>query len=833
MKKIRILPALSLFVLLFTHWMPENFAQITPTEEEPALVRVLLEPDAVIMESIYRADFDVAYVGREGEGIHIVADAADMRRLEANNIPFEVMHWDLCAHYESRFDQSIAQTGGKSRGLGYGSMGGFFTYAEVEDKMDEWRNDYPDLVGAKINLGNTHQNREVWAFKVSDNVDVDEDEPEAIIDCLTHAREPQSMMTTLYFVNWMLENYPSDPFAKFLIENRELWVVPVHNPDGYERNRQYKPYGGGMWRKNRRNNGDGTRGVDPNRNWGYMWGYDNVGSSPTTSSDTYRGPYSMSEPITQALASHIEARMPKARMSIHTYGNYWLIPWGYDRIYAPDHDLLLALADEMAPPGYATGTPWEILYEVNGGNLDWDYGEHGIVSFTPEMGNGIDGFWPATNRIMPIAEENLPSMQYFLAIAGAYMRLQTFECTETAGKINNYLDAGDTVDLVVDVMNRGMVDFTGSVPVYISTSSPHIQIIDNDCQVPGMASRTCSNNAADPMSFKILSSAAYASTLTIDLEIHFNGYVQNETIDLVVGTPRKSICEDIEYEPYQWKVGHPSDTAQSGKWAWGDPCGTTQGNDTVQPEDDFSANGTHCFATDCGLPGQGPEDQDLDNGFTYLISPQFDLSDAVHPRLGFSYWWYKAADAGDLDRFTVTISNDGGYQWTNVDRIFAREVSEWTEVVVNIEDIIELTDRMKIRFMAMDIPDNSLLEALVDDIWIEIYSPEPLLTFFGELIAGDVCSLGVAWEPDYNYWIYVSPGKGPGVSLPNGTWYLDPPFFFMLYTGTLDARGRATGLLPVPDTPGIVGSTFYFQSFLIPPGGGAPLISNCLAGEVK
>ena len=98
------------------------------------------------------------------------------------------------------------------------------------------------------------------------------------------------MVSLIYFMQYILSQYGTDPEITCLINNRELYFVPCANPDGYVYNQTTNPNGGGFWRKNRRNNGDGTFGVDLNRNFDYNWGFDNNGSSPITSSEVYRGP---------------------------------------------------------------------------------------------------------------------------------------------------------------------------------------------------------------------------------------------------------------------------------------------------------------------------------------------------------------------------------------------------------------------------------------------------------------------------------------------------------------------------------------------------------------
>jgi murein tripeptide amidase MpaA len=124
---------------------------------------------------------------------------------------------------------------------------------------------YPNLITPKWSLGTTHEGRQIWAVKISDNPNVNENEPQVFFDALIHAREPQSMATVLYFMYYLLENYGINQEVTYLVNNREIYFVPVLNPDGYVYNQTTNPSGGGDWRKNRRNN-SGSYGVDLNRN---------------------------------------------------------------------------------------------------------------------------------------------------------------------------------------------------------------------------------------------------------------------------------------------------------------------------------------------------------------------------------------------------------------------------------------------------------------------------------------------------------------------------------------------------------------------------------------
>src|SRR5690606_38361948 len=124
--------------------------------------------------------------------------------------------------------------------------------------------------------------------------DTDQGKPEVFYNSLHHAREPASLSQVVYYMWHLLETYGTDPETTYLLDNTEMYFVPCVNPDGYVHNETTDPNGGGMWRKNRRDNGDGTFGIDLNRNYGHFWGLDDTGSSPNPESDVYRGPSAFS-----------------------------------------------------------------------------------------------------------------------------------------------------------------------------------------------------------------------------------------------------------------------------------------------------------------------------------------------------------------------------------------------------------------------------------------------------------------------------------------------------------------------------------------------------------
>ena len=180
-------------------------------------------------------------------------------------------------------------------------------------------------------IGYSLEGRPILGVKISDNVETDEDETEIYFNSLIHAREPIGLEITLDLMHQLLDNYGIDPDITAFVDETEIWITPIINPDGYVFNETTNPSGGGMWRKNMRDNGDGSYGVDLNRNWGFLWGYDDIGSTPDGYDETYRGTGPFSEPEMQAVHNFINAHDFPVIVNYHSYGNMYIRPWGFNR----------------------------------------------------------------------------------------------------------------------------------------------------------------------------------------------------------------------------------------------------------------------------------------------------------------------------------------------------------------------------------------------------------------------------------------------------------------------------------------------------------------------
>lgn len=360
----------------------------------------------------------------------------ELNRVREAGFTFEVLISDVSNYYRERAEaeKDIQILRNQSvefpvpQNWGYGSMGGFYTYQQVLDKLDFMAQQWPHLITVRQPINPalpSIQGKPIWFVKISDNVNVTENEPEVLYTSLIHAREGIGVQQMIYYMLYLLENYNTNPNVKAIVDNTEMYFVPVVNPDGYLFNQQNSPTGGGMWRKNRRQNSDATWGVDLNRNFGYKWGLDNTGSSNVPSSETYRGTAAFSEPETSNLRQFCESRNFKIALNYHSYSNLLLYPWGYTSVPTPDNAVFAAHAALMTRDSrYITGPGNTTIYATNGASDDYMYGEtltkNAIFSYTPELGSSTDGFWPAMNRIIPLCQENMIQNVRAAQLAGSF-----------------------------------------------------------------------------------------------------------------------------------------------------------------------------------------------------------------------------------------------------------------------------------------------------------------------------------------------------------------------------------------------------------------------------
>jgi hypothetical protein len=419
-----------------------------------------------------------------------------------------------------------------------GSMNGFYTYQELLDDLDSMALLYPNLITVKASIDSTNQTwegRPIFFVKLSDNPNFDETEPEVYYSAVHHAREPGSMQQLVYYMWYLLENYNQDSLVTAIVNNRELFFVPCLNPDGYLYNELTNPGGFGYWRKNRRDNLDGTFGVDLNRNYDMFWGFDDFGSSPITSSEVYRGTSPGSEPEISMAKNFINGRNFKTAMDNHTFGNYLLYPWGHvPDLYTPDSAYYEALANLFTEYNdYAYGTVNQTLnYVSNGGSFDWLYGEQvskpKIFDFTPEFGYD---FWPDPTDIVPIIQDAMYNNFMVALVAGSYANADDVSekyIASSSGFINyNFIQLG------LDTVANYTVLLTPISTTINSTGAPKVYSNLNFFQT-----------LTDSISFSLNTPIANGTEIRFLLTVDFGSYQISDTLVKYYGNPAFVLSDD-------------------------------------------------------------------------------------------------------------------------------------------------------------------------------------------------------------------------------------------------------------------------------------------------
>lgn len=419
-----------------------------------------------------------------------------------------------------------------------GSCGGFCTIDECYAHLDNMFALYPNLITEKTPVSSmvTYQNRTMYYVKLSDNPNESEGEPQVLYTGMHHAREGIGMQHLLYYMYYLLENYETNKEVADLVNSTEMFFIPILNVDGYARNIQTNPSGGGMWRKNRVANGDGSFGVDINRNYGFFWGYDDEGSSPIPYDDTYRGTEAFSENETRMIKEFCESHNFKIALNYHSYSNLFLYPWGYTPDACPDDNVFSEYSKRMTADNHYTYGPGSTtIYPTNGGSDDWMYGEQStkekIMSWTPEVGNGGDGFWPQTSRIIPLCQENMLQSILAARYSGTYGEL--LDQTPMIIPERNYY-------AIFDVTRLGQTPANYSI--HIEPLGDEFESVGDTITVSGLSVLA---KSTDSIPFVLKSSVKSSDTLRFVYVLN-DGYVTyRDTVEKYFGTPVVLFADDL------------------------------------------------------------------------------------------------------------------------------------------------------------------------------------------------------------------------------------------------------------------------------------------------
>jgi carboxypeptidase T len=537
------------------------------------------------------------------KGDYFIGEFSDneVNLIKQTGLSYEVLISDMSTYYTNRnkeADKTMTTASSCKNCKKYpvpanftlGSMGGFYTYQEYLDIMDSMAAKFPNLISARhaIDTSHTWEGRSLYWLKISNNPNVNQSKPQVLYTAIHHAREPESLTELVYFMWYLLENYNTNAEVKYLVDNLEMYFVPCVNPDGYIYNHTTNPTGGGLWRKNRRNNGDGTMGVDLNRNYDFLWGFDDIGSSPTTSSDTYRGPSPASEPEIKMMQKFCASHAFKLAVNNHTYSDLLIEPDSAG-ITTPDSTLYvnfflrMTFCDEF---GYGTSIQ-TVGYTTNGDSDSWMYGEKStkpqILAMTPESGSPDDGFWPVLANITPLAENVMDQNFYAARLTAAYA-----EVDDISGPF-----ISQSGYIKYNIQRLGLQPGTFSVSI-----TP----VGSSFQSVG-AGKTYSSmielqTITDSINFTLVNGLSPATTVQFLLNVNNGGYTRTDTITRVVGTPVIAFvdnCNSISQWTGTWGISTVNFVSPTGSIT-DSPIGNYADNSTTQTTTISNINLTDAIA---------------------------------------------------------------------------------------------------------------------------------------------------------------------------------------------------------------------------------------------
>jgi hypothetical protein len=329
--------------------------------------------------------------------------------LDENGIHFVVVETNLQASFDATISQSLERVA-SSRFREDPTQFAHDAYLRYNDQV-AWVQAAAAAspIASTFNAGTSYANRNIIGIQINAGTN----RPAIYLDSNIHAREWISSATMLYIIDQILTGTSTD--ATYMRNNFRWYIVPNLNPDGYE----FCWTNDRMWRKTRSpNSGSTCFGTDPNRNWSTFWG--GAGASANPCAEDYRGPSAFSERETSTARNFLQtiSSITNLFISVHSYSQLWLVPWGGQTARPADYNELMRVGNLAANAirgvnnlNFQVGTVPDLLYVASGGSLDWAKQVNAMAySYSPELrpANANQGGFniPATN-ILPSGREIL------------------------------------------------------------------------------------------------------------------------------------------------------------------------------------------------------------------------------------------------------------------------------------------------------------------------------------------------------------------------------------------------------------------------------------------
>lgn len=305
----------------------------------------------------------------------------------------------------------------------------YHTYDQIKQWYSDMCKTHSDLTKFVPSIGKTHEGRDLFAIHLTgskSSLFAGKPKRKIWFESQIHAREWLSGTTLQYIFHELVSNYGKNNTVTDILDSVEIVIVPIVNPDGYD----FTWTNSRLWRKNRRENGPLSHGVDLNRNFNVHWDLPG-GSSRSPWSETYRGPAVASEPETQAVTQYF-LQFPEivAGIDFHTFSQLVLRPYGHTSDPSPHEEQLKRVADGISSAIYSvhgktyTSIPASGLYPTTGAASDWFYSDevfeafgHRVYGYTIELRPKSmleGGFVMDPKYIIPTGEELFEAILYFI-----------------------------------------------------------------------------------------------------------------------------------------------------------------------------------------------------------------------------------------------------------------------------------------------------------------------------------------------------------------------------------------------------------------------------------
>jgi len=408
-------------LLAFGAFVPA-FAQDYKRAEEPAIVgRITVKTDSEMRRVMAQA-LDLLEF-REGDDLLFLTTQSELYRLEAKG--FEVT-------IDPEKTAELPRPGTDTFG------GGYRTVEETAAFLDQMAAQYPGLTEiftygeSWLKVQNPATGYDLRGIKLTNRNNRIGNKPIFMVQGGIHARELVTPEEATRLIQYLLSNYGVDADATWLLDEHQIIVLPMYNPDGRKIAET-----GQLKRKNMNGNTGGCgivdRGIDLNRNYSFSWGVVNMPSDPPCG-ETWPGLTASSEPETMGIQNLLLANFPDQRpaprtepapldatgvfLDLHSTGNLVLYPWGQDNLPPPNLQLRTIARKAARYNGYNPIQTIQ-LYPTSGTSQDFAYGELGVAGFGMETGSGggsCGGFMPPYSCMDGFWNLNRPVLLYFAKI---------------------------------------------------------------------------------------------------------------------------------------------------------------------------------------------------------------------------------------------------------------------------------------------------------------------------------------------------------------------------------------------------------------------------------